>query len=86
MPTRKTRIKQKAVEDLTRAMSRATGASGKSYRVTLRKSPIGQTQSQRATLKCLGLRRLNTQSVVQDSPQTRGRIRAVAHLVAIEEV
>ena len=86
MATRKTRRRQKDVEDLTRTMSRSQGSGQKSYRVTLERSAIGQTERQRATLKCLGLRGRGTQVVVTDTPQTRGRIRAVAHLVGVEEV
>ena len=54
--------------------------------MTLTGSEIGSTKEQRATLRCLGLRKRGTSSVVKDTPQTRGRIRAVAHLLRVEEV
>lgn len=71
-------------EGLVRQMNVA--ANGGHYRVTLTGSEIGGTERQRATLRCLGLRRRGSQSTVPNTPQTRGRIRAVAHLVRVEEV
>lgn len=86
MATPKARKKNKAIEDLVRRMSAAEGSSDKQYRVTLTGSAIGGTQRQRESLKCLGLRGRNSQALVKDTPQSRGRIRAVAHLIAVEEV
>ena len=54
-------------------------------RITLTKSPIGSQQKHRATLRGLGLRRLNHTVERQDTPQVRGMVRAVAHLVQVEE-
>ena len=85
MASRKTRKKQERVEDLGRRMSRATGSSERSYRVTLAGSEIGGTDRQRATLRCLGLRKRGSHAIVKDTPQARGRIRAVAHLVRVEQ-
>lgn len=85
MATPKARKKNATTEDLIRRMSAGEGSSDKQYRVTLRGSAIGGTQAQRATLKCLGLRRRGSQSLVKDTPQSRGRIRSVAHLIAVEE-
>jgi large subunit ribosomal protein L30 len=55
-------------------------------RVTLVRSPIGLEKSQRLTAEALGLRRLHRSRVHHNNPQTRGMIRKIAHLVAIEEV
>ena len=77
--------KQLEVEAVVRRLSAAEGKSDKKYRVTLRGSAIGGTQRQRATLKCLGLRRRGAQALVEDTPQMRGRIRAVAHLLRVED-
>lgn len=85
MATSRTRAKQRTVEDVVRRMSAGPG-KGSGYRVTLTGSEIGGTKEQRATLRCLGLRKRGTSSVVKDTPQTRGRIRAVAHLIRVEEV
>ncbi len=71
--------------ELLRALSASEPAAERSFRVLLSGSAIGGTQRQRATLRCLGLLRRGAQSLVKDSPQTRGRLRAVAHLISVEE-
>ncbi len=54
-------------------------------RVTWVKSAIGSNERQRATLRGLGLRRLNQTVAVSDAPAVRGMIRKVLHLVRVEE-
>jgi len=49
------------------------------------RSEIGYDRRQRATLKGLGLRRLNQVVEVEDSPAVRGMIDKVIHLVVVEE-
>ena len=49
--------------------------------ITLKKSPIGRTQTQRRTLEALGLRKLNQTIVHNDSPGLRGQVAKVAHLI-----
>jgi large subunit ribosomal protein L30 len=49
------------------------------------KSGIGFDRRQRATLRGLGLRRLQQTASLPDTPAVRGMIRAVEHLVAVEE-
>jgi len=53
-------------------------------RVTWVKSEIGSNQRQRATLRGLGLRRLQQTVELPDAPQVRGMIEKVAHLVRVE--
>ena len=48
-------------------------------------SPIRRTKDQRATLKGLGLDRIGRQSVLEDTPQVRGMIAKVAHMVAVKD-
>ncbi|HEY3752024.1 MAG TPA: 50S ribosomal protein L30 [Pseudonocardiaceae bacterium] len=55
-------------------------------RVTQMRSSIGCKQNQRATLRTLGLRKIRQSTVREDSPQLRGMIHTVRHLVAVEEV
>jgi large subunit ribosomal protein L30 len=55
-------------------------------KVTQVKSRIGGTQGQRDTLRSLGLRRIGDVVVKADRPEIRGMIRAVRHLVTVEEV
>ncbi len=54
-------------------------------RVTLVKSGNGYSPDQIATLKTLGLRRLNQSVVKEDSLSLRGQVMKVKHLVHIEE-
>jgi large subunit ribosomal protein L30 len=48
-------------------------------------SPIRRVESQRATLVGLGLNKMHRVSEIEDSPEVRGMIRKVAHMVTIEE-
>jgi len=57
----------------------------KSIKVTLIKSPIGTKQSHRATVRGLGLRKLNSYSMLSDTPETRGMINKINYLLKCEE-
>jgi large subunit ribosomal protein L30 len=54
-------------------------------RVTQRRSRNGSDQRQRDTLRSLGLRRIGHTVEVPDSPQIRGMIAKVRHLVEVAE-
>jgi large subunit ribosomal protein L30 len=54
-------------------------------RVTQRKSRNGCDKRQLATLRSLGLRRIGHTVEVSDSPQIRGMIHKVRHLVEVDE-
>ncbi len=56
----------------------------KTLTVKLVKSPIGCKQSHRDTVRGLGLRRVNSQSVLEDTPAVRGMINKIAYLVAVQ--
>ncbi len=56
----------------------------KKIKVTLVKSVIGTKQDHRATVRGLGLRRLNSSAVLEDTPAVRGMIHKVAYLVKVE--
>jgi large subunit ribosomal protein L30 len=56
----------------------------KKIKVTLVKSVIGTKQDHRATVRGLGLRRLNHTTELQDTPAVRGMIKKVAYLVKCE--
>jgi large subunit ribosomal protein L30 len=47
-------------------------------------SPIGRQAYQEATLKGLGLNKLNRTRELEDTPSVRGMLTKVAHLVRIE--
>lgn len=53
--------------------------------VTQRKSRNGSDQRQLDTLRSLGLRRIGHTVELQDSPQARGMLHAVRHLVEVKE-
>jgi large subunit ribosomal protein L30 len=55
-------------------------------KVTQVRSQIGGLPKQRATLQALGLRRRGDTVVKDDRPEIRGMVRAVNHLVTVEEV
>lgn len=57
----------------------------KTIKVTLVRSPIGYPRRQKATVRALGLRRLNQTVEHQDSPALRGMLQAVIHLIRMEE-
>jgi large subunit ribosomal protein L30 len=54
-------------------------------RITWKKSAIGYAKEQRITLKTLGFHRLNQTVVHNDSPEIRGMVDKVRHLVRVEE-
>ncbi len=55
-------------------------------RVTQIKSKVSEKQNQRDTLRSLGLKRIGDSVERADSAQLRGYVRAVAHLVKVEEI
>jgi large subunit ribosomal protein L30 len=56
----------------------------KTLKVTLVKSLIGRKQDHRATVKGLGLRRINHTVMVEDTPAVRGMINKVIYLLKLE--
>lgn len=56
----------------------------RTIKVTLIRSPIGTKQSHRATVRGLGLRKLNSFSILNDTPETIGMINKVSYLVKCE--
>ena len=56
----------------------------KKVKVTLVKSLIGTKESHRATVRGLGLRRINSSSELQDTPAVRGMINKVSYLLKCE--
>ena len=55
-------------------------------KITLTRSLIGRPQTQRDTVKALGLRKLNSSVELPDNEAIRGQIHKVEHLVTVEEV
>ena len=53
-------------------------------KITQTGSPIRRTNDQRKTLVGLGLNKLHRTSELEDTPEVRGMIRAVRHMVSVE--
>ncbi len=58
----------------------------KKIRITQTRSIIDQVEPQKRTIRALGLGRPNYSVVKNDTPQIRGMIRKVVHLVRVEDV
>jgi large subunit ribosomal protein L30 len=54
-------------------------------KVTQRKSKNGANHAQRETLRSLGLHRIGHTVEVKDTPQARGMLHAVRHMVEVKE-
>jgi len=50
------------------------------------RSIINRPKDQKATMEALGLRKMNAQVEVEATPQIRGMVNKVSHLVTVEEV
>jgi large subunit ribosomal protein L30 len=65
------------------ARNRSTAAAGPMLAVTWTHSTIGHKAAARATIRALGLHRLNQTVQVADTPVMRGMLRRVAFLVEV---
>jgi large subunit ribosomal protein L30 len=68
------------------ATAQSTPTSGTKLVVTQVRSSIGAQANQKATLRSLGLRKIRQTVERDDTPQIRGMIHTVRHLVTVEEV
>ncbi len=55
-------------------------------RITWVKSAIGQPKRQKQTIRALGLRKLHQTVERPDTPDVRGMVDSVGHLVEVEEI
>lgn len=55
-------------------------------KVTQVRSSIGTKPKQRGTLRALGLGRIGKSHVLEDSPELRGQIQKVPHLIEVQEL
>jgi large subunit ribosomal protein L30 len=55
-------------------------------KVTQVRSAVSRGAKQQGTMRALGLRRMGDSVVHEDRPEIRGMIRAVWHLVEVEEI
>ncbi len=56
----------------------------KTFKVTLKRSLIACSASQRETIRCLGLKKRHHSAEVLDNPANRGQILKVQHLIDVE--
>ncbi|SEO75846.1 LSU ribosomal protein L30P [Amphibacillus marinus] len=54
--------------------------------ITLTRSVIGRPETQKQTVKALGLNKMNQTVVREDTPAVRGIINKVSHLVTVKEL
>jgi large subunit ribosomal protein L30 len=59
---------------------------GEKLKITQIRSTIGRIEKQKQTIKALGIRKLYRSVIHKDTPQIRGMIEKVKHLVKIEEI
>ncbi|KPL76150.1 50S ribosomal protein L30 [Ornatilinea apprima] len=57
----------------------------KKLRITLVRSVIGNTEKHKATVRALGLHKINQSVVQEDSATLQGMLRKINHLVKVEE-
>ena len=55
-------------------------------KVTQVRSTIGSLEAHKRTVRALGLKRIRDSRVHEDTPQVRGMVNKVQHLVKVEEV
>jgi large subunit ribosomal protein L30 len=53
-------------------------------KITLIRSTIGKLPKQRAVIRSLGLRKIGSSNVLDDTPAVKGMVRVVSHLVSVE--
>jgi large subunit ribosomal protein L30 len=59
---------------------------GEKLKVTQIRSTIGRVEKQKETIRALGIKKLYQSVVHKDTPQIRGMIETVKHLVQVEEI
>jgi large subunit ribosomal protein L30 len=67
------------------AKKAATTAASKRLKITLVRSPIGFNETQGKTVQGMGLRKIRHSVELPDTPETRGMILKVRHLVEVQE-
>ncbi|AQS54546.1 MAG: 50S ribosomal protein L30 [Novibacillus thermophilus] len=58
----------------------------KELHITLKRSMIGRPETQRKTLRALGLKKREQTVIHPDNPAVRGAIKKVGHLLEVKEV
>ncbi|QTX02795.1 50S ribosomal protein L30 [Candidatus Phytoplasma luffae] len=58
----------------------------KKLEIILRKSLIGRTPNQLKNVQCLGLKKINQIVIKEDSPNIRGILKKINHLISVKEI
>lgn len=58
----------------------------KKLEITLKRSVIGRTETQKQTVQALGLKKIHQSVVREDTPSVRGMVNKVSHLVTVKEL
>ena len=66
------------------ATGKSAKTSARSFRITLKRSPIGTPERHRLVLRGLGLRKIRQSVVRPDTPQVRGLIHKVGYLLEVQ--
>jgi large subunit ribosomal protein L30 len=66
-------------------MAKKAAAAARKVKITLRVSPIGFNKKQGLVVQSMGLRRIGHTVELADTPETRGMIHKVRHLVEVGE-
>ena len=66
------------------AKKTAKAAEAKRLKITLVRSPIGYNKTQAATVQGMGLRKIRHSVELPDTPETRGMILKVRHLIDVQ--
>jgi large subunit ribosomal protein L30 len=69
---------------MPRAKKDSGASAARRLKITLVKSPIGFNRDQAQVVTGMGLRRINHSVALPDTPETRGMILKVRHLVVVE--
>jgi len=67
------------------ASNKSSMLSSKQVTVTLTRSVHGQLRNIAASVRGLGLRKLNQRVIIADTPENRGMMHAAGHLLKVEQ-
>jgi large subunit ribosomal protein L30 len=81
----KTEAKEAAAKKTNKAPTKKKSKKAAGLKLMLVKSLIGSTKRQRETVKGLGLRRIRHTVELKDTPEIRGMVTKVAHLIRVIE-
>ncbi len=58
----------------------------KKIKITLKKSVIGRPKKQRLTVEALGIKKVNDSVEKEETPQIKGMVKTILHLVEVKEI